>query len=361
MSGGEAQWAAPSAFWLGRLIHLVHDSYSPSHTLRVAMLPPSVSAPRMLTALQAASSVGMVRVAVKDMSTEVVLSVLETTARQVAREIMANPERLAQLIDPNEVDAVLKKALMPVGLAGRVHSVKAAADAPRSRASRTSRASSSQSMKSRDSMSRGVSWRARAHGVFMVILSDELTTLRLETHTPWIRAASSVMPTVSKASRASVMPTVSKASRAASGVPSVPKASRAASVVPSVSKASLSRTLDALHSEGMLSSESMPQEAILTFHNYASQSPVAHAISDRVSSAASFKLDEAAVRDTAILLRMYSRSLRALHQGVDLHQVHAAFLAAVTRYLELVTFRPYPGYDTLLTGFDPAEVIEELL
>lgn len=151
----------------------------------------------------------------------------------------------------------------------------------------------------------------------------------------------------------------------------LPAARGAARAVQAELRGLAARDVAALRAAGSRLTRSAAQErraaradlAIVSFHNYNSQPPLAHAAQDRLAAADAQGLLPHAVCATAVLLGMYGASVRALAATPPRQHraVRAAFLEAVRDFVAARVYRVRDGAGALLTGFDVELVVREMV
>lgn len=325
-------------FWLGRLLHVVQDAYSPAHTVRVAVVPPGVDMSQLVRALTALSRAHLVSPRPSDLSSEVIVSAIGRAAQRAAH---GAPSGLKTGLD------VLRAVSDELHLVGVSQSQYPAAASRHLRLTRIER---------------------HTVNLFLAFMDEERAAMEAE--------ACLALPPGPKtaAARAKVVQLAAPSQRAPdAAAPATPAKQRALRLLLNHGRDGPDgggQDGDPAPRSGRPTVAPIDACALITFNCYASQQPLQHAVQDTLSFAQGEGLRAHAVWESAAVLRMYSRcTVLQEEQRAQGASAAAAATAACRTFVEGVralmlrrVLRLHsPACQNFLTGFDVADIVKELI
>lgn len=325
----------PSAFWLGRIIHMVQDAYSPSHVLRAATLPKTIDADQMVRVLRFMSKARLVSSHVSDLATEAVVWLIERAAKKLAA---AHP-RPPGVVDPLEY---VRKELVANGIDPNA-------------AQRTPRVAK------------------YTRNLFLAFLGEHRARLSLQAD---LRMSSRNKQPQEGQPKEQQDQKKHKHKRKKQKKQKTQKQQEEEEQVQDELER-LRKTLTLIRKAPLpptLRANAAGDTGIVSFHCYTNQSPVRHSLDDRISAVNRAGLLAHAVWDTCVLLRMYKSCMAHIagesqkekekeapaRAAIDAARI--VFVRGVRAFLAAKTYRLVkPECRDLLTGFDAEHVIAELL
>lgn len=294
----------PNVFWVGQILHVIQDSYSASHTLRACTTPARTELSRLVKALVTLSTHGIVYSKYSDMSTEVVVRIIEAMSRRHAQQHHIEHLSTTSKKSVNDrVDDDISKELMNNG-------IQPPAKDRSKRYARNLYMSFYAQEQATQEAQRKISMSSRRRRTYDTRFSELLLKrISIPTKKKWTLRDSGLLRDVDDA-----------------GVLSNNKLERAADI----------------------------NTDVITFHSYNSQDTVAHALDDMISSVKATGLYTMAVVDSALVLLAYNQAIRSGDSRMH-------FVSDVSRLVRDGTLRIHVGCDALLTGFDIDTVVKELV